>query len=240
MPKFLASVTDLAEARLAATAGADIIDLKDPASGALGALPHARIVDVVKGLGPGHTSSATVGDLPNDPGRVVAAVQTTAATGVDFVKVGLFADAGARDVVAALRTPAAHGVAIVVVLFADRAPDMDLIDSCMDAGCAGVMLDTADKSNGHLLAHMDPGALGDFVERTRRAGGLCGLAGSLRLCDIPALAGLGPDYLGFRGALCQQANRRAGVQLDAIKAVREMLTANTTISAPIASTAGAA
>nr|WP_244433876.1 (5-formylfuran-3-yl)methyl phosphate synthase [Azospirillum sp. B506] len=29
-----------------------------------------------------------------------------------------------------------------------------------------------------------------------------GLAGSLRVADIPALAALSPDYLGFRCALC--------------------------------------
>ena len=30
---------------------------------------------------------------------------------------------------------------------------------------------------------------------------LCGLAGSLRAADVPALAPLGADYLGFRSAL---------------------------------------
>ena len=41
MTLFLASVRDVAEAETALLAGADIIDLKDPAQGALGAVDPA-------------------------------------------------------------------------------------------------------------------------------------------------------------------------------------------------------
>ena len=43
MTRLLVSVRDEAEARAAAWAGADFIDAKDPAEGALGALAPARI-----------------------------------------------------------------------------------------------------------------------------------------------------------------------------------------------------
>ena len=42
-PKFLASVTCLNEAQLVLDANVDIIDLKNPAEGALGALPLETI-----------------------------------------------------------------------------------------------------------------------------------------------------------------------------------------------------
>jgi len=48
---------------------------------------------------------------------------------------------------------------------------------------------------------------------------LCGLAGSLRLEDIPKLMPYNADYLGFRGALCQghdrvgQLNKQAVIQI---------------------------
>ena len=44
--KLLVSVVDAAEARVAAAAGADIIDVKNPAEGSLGAPTPAVIADV--------------------------------------------------------------------------------------------------------------------------------------------------------------------------------------------------
>src|SRR5262245_29278297 len=61
---FLASVRDAAEAELAIGAGADIVDLKDPEGGALGALPPATIEACVRAIGGRVPVSATIGDLP--------------------------------------------------------------------------------------------------------------------------------------------------------------------------------
>ena len=47
-----------------------------------------------------------------------------------------------------------------------------------------------------------------------------GLAGSLGLADVAPLAELGPDYLGFRGALCGRGGRTAGLDAAAIAEVR--------------------
>ncbi len=89
------------------------------------------------------------------------------------------------------------------MLFADEAPDFGILAALGRAGFAGVMIDTADKKAGPLTAHLDPLTLGQFVAEARRHGLITGLAGSLRLEDIPALIGVGADYLGFRGALCE-------------------------------------
>jgi uncharacterized protein (UPF0264 family) len=42
-----------------------------------------------------------------------------------------------------------------------------------------------------------------------------GFAGSLRADDVPALLALGPDLLGFRGALCRGGRR--GEALDPVR-----------------------
>ena len=47
MTRMLASVATLQEARLAAECGVDIIDLKNPSTGALGALPTETVVEIV-------------------------------------------------------------------------------------------------------------------------------------------------------------------------------------------------
>lgn len=210
MTGMLCSVTDVAEARLALEGGADIIDLKDPARGALGALDgnlQRAVVQAVAGAVP---VSATVGDLPPDAGLLAAAVAQTAAGGVDLVKIGLLLDplqaAAPRDAAAAQvlsgLAAAARQVPLVAVFFADRAPQLEWIDLAAKAGFRGVMLDTADKAAGRLRDWADEGLLERFVRRAQDLGMLAGLAGSLRVDDVAPLLRLRPDYLGFRGALC--------------------------------------
>jgi len=223
MSGFLASVTDAAEALLALEAGADIIDCKDPAQGALGALRPAvirGIVDVIAGRRP---VSATVGDLPTEASGLVGAVGRAAATGVDYVKLGLFRTYGIEEVLAGL-SPLARRYRLIAVLFADRAPRLQILPDLSDAGFAGVMLDTAGKEGGTLLDHVEPGLLRGFVEQARALDLRCGLAGSLGATQIPDLLPLGADYLGFRGALCEQG-RRSKLSREALHSIRRTLSA---------------
>ena len=89
MTLFLASVRNSEEAELVLGAGADIVDLKDPAKGALGAVDPATLRDTIRVIAGRAPVSATVGDLPMDASSVTAAVQATAASGVDDVKLGV-------------------------------------------------------------------------------------------------------------------------------------------------------
>lgn len=219
MTGFLASVTSAAEAEIVLAAGADIIDLKDPHSGALGALPAPVIREAVRSVAGRRTVSATAGDLPMHPHLVADAVERIAELGVDIVKVGMFAGGDPLTCIAALAKQAARGTRIVAVLFADRAPDFVVIDRLHQAGFAGAMLDTADKGAGGLRRHLGDAILGDFVERASRRGMLSGLAGSLGLADIAPLARHAPDYLGFRGALCKDG-RTSMLDPDRVRAVR--------------------
>lgn len=228
MTGLLASVRDAREARLALAGGADLIDLKEPAAGALGAvLPEVvrEVVALVALVAPARGTSpvrvsATIGDLPLQPARVEPAVRAVAACGVDFVKIGFFAG----DAAACLRAlaPLAHETGLIAVLFADRAPDFALLPHLGRAGFRGAMLDTADK-RGSLRAHLADRDLARFVAATHALGMLAGLAGSLRVEDVRPLAALAPDYLGFRGALCGAGGRSAGLDAAALAGVRAAL-----------------
>jgi (5-formylfuran-3-yl)methyl phosphate synthase len=200
MTMLLASVRSAEEALIACAGGADVIDLKEPSAGALGRLPDATIRAVLDAVAGQRPTSATIGDLALEPRAVLSAVRAMAATGVDIVKLGIFAG-DAPATLAALAEPARDGVRLVAVLFADRHPDLALVARCAEAGFFGVMLDTADKSAGPLTRHMPPAELARFVAEARRRRLLAGLAGSLSLADLPALLPLAPDYLGFRSAL---------------------------------------
>lgn len=204
-PGLLASVADLHEMGVARAGGADIVDLKQPAFGALGAWSQEALTAAVllwNAWGDHRPAlSATAGDQPMVPALLLAAAERIASAGVPIVKVGLFASPHAANCVEAL-APLAARTRLIGVLFADEGPDFGLIPALGRAGFAGVMIDTADKKAGPLTEHLDPLTLSQFVIEARRHGLMTGLAGSLRLDDIPALAAAGPDYLGFRGALC--------------------------------------
>lgn len=228
-PGLLASVADLAEMDVALAAGVDIVDLKDPAAGALGAWAPAALAAAVarwRASGSAAGLSATVGDHPLEAPRLLEAAERTAATGVPLVKIGLAvpraeAAAALAPVLAAL-APLARRTRLIAVLFADQLPDLSVVPQLAACGFHGAMLDTADKAAGSLLDHMTVPALAGFVSAARQAGLLTGLAGSLKQADIAPLAPLAPHYLGFRGALCARGRTDA---LDATRlaAVRDTL-----------------
>jgi uncharacterized protein (UPF0264 family) len=218
-PAFLASVTNADEANLAVAGGADVIDCKDPSAGALGALDPAIVRDVAARLAGRLPVSATVGDLPAEPDALVEAASRMARTGIDIVKIGFFGGSDARPAIAALERVKHSKARLVAVLMADQNPDYELIPYLAAHGFAGVMLDTANKAGGRLTTTLPPGGLSTFVLTARKSGLLCGLAGSLRMEDIAGLASLGPDVLGFRGALCE-AGRASKLDPTRVAAIR--------------------
>jgi (5-formylfuran-3-yl)methyl phosphate synthase len=221
MTGFLASVASVQEARVVLDAGADVVDLKAPTQGVLGALPVAVVREAVGFVAGRRTVSAATGDLPPDPALVRDAVQVVQAAGVDIVKVGLFGPARRREVLRALGAEARAGTTIVVVLFADREADLtrDLAEIARQ-GLHGVMLDTCDKTSRGLRAHRSDEELGRFVAAARGLGLLTGLAGSLGAADIGPLLALSPDYLGFRGALCGERGRESAIDPGAVLDIR--------------------
>ncbi len=223
MTGLLASVTSVEEARVVLDAGADIIDLKDPARGALGALPLKRIEAIVTAVGGRRTLSATVGDLPADPALLSRSVRATAATGVDLVKVGLFGEAYLTDCLDALAQSIADEARLIAVMFADLKPDLGIVARLADAGFTGVMLDTADKTSGGLCSHLTLLHLSKFVQSAKQLGLLTGLAGSLRREEVTALLPLRADYLGFRTALCSGQLRTAQIDAAAVASIKACL-----------------
>lgn len=220
--RMLVSVRNVGEAMLAAEAGADFIDLKEPSAGALGGLGPARIAPIVAALRARHPRlpiSATVGDLA--PGAVAEAlrrVASVAACGVDYVKVGVAPGDGA--LLAAL---AACGAVVVPVLLADTGVDMALVDAALGLRAfPALMLDTADKGAGSLVERVAVADLADFVATLKRQACLSGLAGALRADDMPALRRIGPDFAGFRSAVCSGA-RDAALDASRLRSLRARL-----------------
>jgi dihydroneopterin aldolase len=219
---FLASVRDTAEAELAIGAGADIVDLKNPRKGALGALAPKTIDACVRAVAGRVPVSATIGDLPLEGDAVRTAVLATAARGVDYVKLGVFPGAEAKpcfDLLAML----ASETRLILVLFADAMPQFDAIGIAARTGAAGVMLDTMGKGEGSLPDLISTEHLAVFVRAARARGLTIGLAGSLKASHVPDLLALRPDLIGFRGALCRDAKRDRPLDPVRLAAIRALI-----------------
>lgn len=227
---FLASVVDAAEVEAAVSGGADIIDIKNPAEGSLGAACPGLIRQVRHRTPANVPVSAAIGDVPALPGTVALAALGAASCGVQYVKVGLY---GARDadqagaVMRAVREAVKASrpeVMVIATGYADAArfgavtPDA-LPDAAARAGADGCMLDTIAKGGGRsLFSFMSLEQVAGFLARCRELGMLSALAGSLSQADAGRIVALGPDIAGFRSAICggDRAHGRvdaAGVQM---------------------------
>jgi (5-formylfuran-3-yl)methyl phosphate synthase len=224
MTQFLASVRDTAEAEIVLAAGADIVDLKDPEQGALGAVAP-DVIESCVAAGAGRVPvSATVGDLPMVPDTVTRAVAATDALGVDIVKLGVLPGGDPEACFAALRALNLRA-GLILVFFADAMPAYDPVEAARSAGARGLMLDTAGKGDGALPDHMDMTAIALFVDAGRRAGLTTGVAGSLRTSHVAPLLDLCPDVMGFRGALCQDGIRNRRLDPEACRQIRALIPA---------------
>jgi len=222
MNGMLASVRNWEEAQIALNAHVDIIDLKQPNFGALGALEIETICDIVTKIDFRCPVSATIGDLPMQADTIFDAVQATAKTGVDFVKIGFFPNGDWLSVIEKLR-PLTTKYQLIAVLFADKNPDIHFISALKQNGFSGVMLDTMEKQRGSLKHVMSLNTIQTFVALAKKNGLICGLAGSLRAEDIAILLTLEANYLGFRGALCADHNRIQTIDTNALQTIRQLL-----------------
>lgn len=223
MTGMLASVTTDSEASIVLAEAVDIIDLKNPLEGALGALNTCIVSKVVNTVNKRVITSATIGDVdPNDP-ELLRKIEMMAATGVDIVKVGLFTSMPTEHFIYTLRQACAQKIELVIVLLAEHYLGIKSVNTLLQTGIKGVMLDTKNKNGIRLTDILSVNSLKEFVELVRMNGLLTGLAGSLRLEDIDSLLELKPDYLGFRGALCVKGNRISQLDQYETKKIRNAI-----------------
>jgi (5-formylfuran-3-yl)methyl phosphate synthase len=207
MTKLLVSVRSAPEAALALSAGVDLIDIKDPTKGSLGA-PDANVVEhIVREVDGRVPLSVALGEL-RDQGSME---RLGTFTGVHYAKIGLahcdsWPDWADRWATVLGRLPAK--VQPVAVVYAEGtsvgAPDSDRVLAAAERLCCGaVLVDTFDKSKGTLLDLWPQERLKAFIVAVQRRGMLAVVGGSLSLEAIPSVAAFGPDYVALRGAVCR-------------------------------------
>src|SRR5690606_4165751 len=100
-----------------------ILDMKNPAAGALGRLPLKTIKEIAVMARGIVTTSATIGDLPMDAGLLAAATAEVMATGVDIVKIGFFGHETHTECAHAVAESSQGKVGLVAVMMADDHPN---------------------------------------------------------------------------------------------------------------------
>jgi (5-formylfuran-3-yl)methyl phosphate synthase len=221
MTRMLASVADAAEASVVLQFGADIVDLKDPRAGALGAVSVDIARQAIAAVAKRSETSAALGDPPYSEGALLDNALALAKIGIDFLKLAV--DTATLDRLGEALRRLAREVALVGMMFADEKPNFALLARLQEMGFKGAMLDTRDKTRGRLLAHLEVVRIGEFCAQCRALNLMSGLAGSLEAPDVPRLLLVRPDVLGFRGALCHARDRRAGIDPAAVVLVRDLI-----------------
>jgi len=223
--RLLVSVISAQEARRALAGGADIIDVKDPGEGALGA-PSPRILSaVVREVGAVAPVSVALGDLPNLPHTAALAARGAALSGADYVKVGL---RGVRELEAAvaLMRAVADAVepktAVIAAAYGDAealnppalAPTW-LPELVGRAGISGALVDTFVKDGRGLYGWLSDSELSDLIARTHRAGGSFAVAGQLTLDQLRRAPA---DVVGVRSVVCRGGDRAAELDAELVAA----------------------
>jgi len=206
MSGLLISVRNAAEAECALRGGADVIDVKEPDRGALGASTADVWREVLQNIDGRRLVSCALGEL-HEPAVIDRARQ---AVGMSFAKAGLSqmrsADDWSRHWQLVQRALPAD-VQLVAVIYADwqqaAAPQpQEILERCAALGCRYALLDTWQKERGGLFQCLDEREVGKIVALAKDFEMQIVLAGSLTLEDLPRALSLAPKYVGFRGAAC--------------------------------------
>jgi (5-formylfuran-3-yl)methyl phosphate synthase len=209
------------EAEESIAGGADIIDVKNPKEGALGA-NFPWVIKRIKEITPNKLEvSCTLGEIGNLPGSVSLAALGAASLGVDYIKVGLCGIQTPEEAIFLLQNvnraakECNPNIKIVVAGYADgeRIGEINplLIPEIAFKSKVNIaMLDTSVKDGKNLFDNLTKNQLKKFVDTAHGLGLKAALAGSLRKRDLPVIYGLGTDIAGLRGAACTNSNRVTG------------------------------
>lgn len=227
--QLLVSPSSIEEAR--SSLSADIIDVKKPSEGSLGA-NFPWVIQEIKKIAGKKPVSAAIGDNEYKPGTAALSAYGAAHAGADFIKVGLMFDGTdrARDVIEAVTTAVKREFPekyVVIAAYSDfqrmgTISPFAISQLVADAGADVAMIDTGIKDGKSTFAFMDEEALTRFVEQNRDLGLQTALAGSLKFEDLDTLKRINPEIIGVRGMVCG-GDRTATIRVELVEKAMKML-----------------
>jgi len=228
--RLMISVTSEEEARQALLGGAEILDVKNPAEGSLGA-QSPGVIRNIKILSAGCVEvSAAIGDMPNLPGTAALAALGAASCGADYIKVGLHGTQSEKEAESLLcvvqKAVRDFDASVIAAAYADyqRAGTINpkfLPRIAASANVRGCLLDTAIKDDQPLFDFIQPSTIRLLIKQAHADGLLFGLAGSLCEKDLPIAQELGVDVVGIRTAACRDNQRDGTLDADRVRRLHE-------------------
>ncbi|MBO7719779.1 MAG: (5-formylfuran-3-yl)methyl phosphate synthase [Methanosphaera sp.] len=219
--ELLVSAINLNEAKEALIGEADILDIKNPKEGSLGANFPWVIKQISQYVDKSKIISTTVGDVDYKPGTVSLAALGCAVSGSDYVKVGLYGTHDynqAKEVMdAVVKSVKQYNDKITVVAcgYADyyninSVSSQDIIEVARDSNCDVAMLDTYNKNGNTLTDYQSSEELASFVDKAHSYNLKVALAGSVNQSHITLLEQINCDIMGVRGCVCSGGDRNTG------------------------------
>lgn len=213
--------------------GADIVDVKNPKEGSLGANFSWVIKDIRKITPSDKLVSSTIGDVPYKPGTVSLAALGALYCGADYIKVGLYGTKNYDEaldlmekVVKTVKDESPETI-VVAAGYADAervgaVSPWDIPKVARDSGADLAMLDTAVKDGKTLFDFMSMEDLEKWVSEAKEYGLNTALAGSVKKEQLKPLYDLKCDVVGIRGAACTDGDRNSGhIDRTAVKALKD-------------------
>ena len=220
--QLLVSPSSIAEAKH--STDADIIDVKKPSEGSLGA-NFPWVIREIKSFSVKPVSAA-IGDFVYKPGSASLAAYGAACAGADYVKIGLAfqGQEQAREVISAVVKAVKDEFPekfVVIAAYSDfermhSISPFDMAPIAAECGADVAMVDTGIKDRQSTFAFMDEATLRSFTDRNKKLGLGTALAGALKFEDIDALKRINPEIIGVRGMVCG-GDRNATVREDLVK-----------------------
>ncbi|WP_440953134.1 (5-formylfuran-3-yl)methyl phosphate synthase [Methanococcoides sp. FTZ1] len=209
--KLLVSPINTEEAMSALNGGADVIDIKNPKEGSLGANFPWVIRDVKEAIEGKRPISAALGDFNFKPGTAALAAYGAASAGASYVKIGLYDVKTEEQALEMMKGIADSVKGMDVKVVACGYSDYERIDSIdpkllpaigEKAGVDLVMVDTGIKDGRSTFEFMNEDDLIEFVNDAHSRGLETAIAGTIKFDDIPALKRIQPTIIGVRGIVC--------------------------------------
>ena len=232
--KLLVSPRDVEEAKAVIRGKVDIVDVKNPKEGSLGA-NFPWVIKAIKELvttegGNGMELSAAIGDFDFKPGTASLAALAAVSVGADYVKVGLFKITTREQAIELLEgvvravkdyDPAKK---VVAAFYSDykRINSISPFEITAISKAVNIdvsMVDTGIKDGRSTLEFLGEDELRSFVAESKALGLDTALAGSLTFDDLPAIKAIKPDILGVRGMVCG-GDRNSNVRVELVTELR--------------------
>jgi hypothetical protein len=227
--KLLVSPINVEEANICRLGGADIIDVKNPKEGSLGA-NFPWMIRAVKEAAGGVPVSATIGDFNYKPGTASLAALGAAVSGAGYIKVGLY-DIQTKEQALDMLTNIVRSVRdfdrnrkVVASGYSDykrinSISPFELPEVGAQAGVDVVMMDTGIKDGRSTFEFLAEEELTGFVQSARNFGLQTALAGTIKFEDIPALKRISPDIIGVRGCVCG-GDRKSSIKQELVEKLK--------------------